>query len=155
DIGCGWGPIVQAARDRGARAVGLTLSTKQAEACRRNGLEVHVLDWKDLTPDTFGQFDGIACIGAFEHFCSREEYEAGRQDEIYGRFFQLCHDLLPPGGRLYLQTMLWGPRFRGAEGVEVSAPRGSDERVLAVLGRFYPGSWLPRDADHVVDVARE
>ena len=30
-------------------------------------------------------FDAVASLGAFEHFCSPEEYRAGRQEEIYAR----------------------------------------------------------------------
>ena len=41
-IGCGWGPMLEAAEERRGQGVGLTLSTKQAEACRHNGLEAHV-----------------------------------------------------------------------------------------------------------------
>ena len=42
DIGCGWGPMLKAAEERRGQGVGLPLSTKQAEACRHNGLEAHV-----------------------------------------------------------------------------------------------------------------
>src|SRR5215212_10118816 len=42
DIGCRWGPMLKAAEERRGHGVGLTLSTKQAEACRHNGLEAHV-----------------------------------------------------------------------------------------------------------------
>jgi cyclopropane-fatty-acyl-phospholipid synthase len=34
EIGCGWGPMLKAAEERRGHGVGLTLSTKQAEACR-------------------------------------------------------------------------------------------------------------------------
>jgi hypothetical protein len=33
--------------------------------------------------DTFGRFDAVASLGAFEHFCSVEDYRAGRQERIY------------------------------------------------------------------------
>jgi hypothetical protein len=32
------------------------------------------------TRETFGRFDAVASLGAFEHFCSPEEYRAGRQE---------------------------------------------------------------------------
>ncbi len=73
DIGCGWGPILKAVKAKGGHAIGLTLSTKQAEVCKRDGLEVYVKDGKDVSIDTFGMFDGILSVGAFEHFCSVEE----------------------------------------------------------------------------------
>ena len=46
DIGCGWGPMLRALQQQGATGLGITLSTKQAEACWRNGLDARVSDWK-------------------------------------------------------------------------------------------------------------
>src|SRR5580692_12746262 len=39
DLGCGWGPLLNDIRRRGATGVGVTLSRAQAASCRRNGLE--------------------------------------------------------------------------------------------------------------------
>src|SRR5262245_19907947 len=33
DIGCGWGPLLNVIRERGAKGIGITLSTRQMEAC--------------------------------------------------------------------------------------------------------------------------
>jgi cyclopropane-fatty-acyl-phospholipid synthase len=143
DVGCGWGPVLQAAERRGLRAVGITLSSKQAKACRRLGGDVHVRDWRDLDASTFGAFEGVVSVGAFEHFCSEAAYLRGEQEEIYGRFFELCGGLLAKGCRLYLQTMLWGKQMPPYERIALDAPRGSSEYILAVLRRFYPGSFPP------------
>ena len=35
DLGCGWGPLLDAIRRRGAVGVGVTLSSAQHAACRR------------------------------------------------------------------------------------------------------------------------
>jgi len=153
DIGCGWGPVLKAAEQRGGRGIGLTLSTKQAESCRRNGFEVHLKDWRDIDVDTFGIFDGITSIGSFEHFCSVEEYRSGNQDDVYQRFFQLCHKLLTDGGRLYLQTMIWGRNAPPIERISLHANKGSNEYILALLGYFYPGSWLPNSKDSIIHIA--
>lgn len=153
DVGCGWGPILRAVADRGARGIGLTLSTKQAVACQRNGLEVYIKDWRQVSPETFGTFDGIVSIGSFEHFCSEEEFLAGKQDEVYDRFMKLCYRLLPPGGRLYLQTMIWGGNAPRAQDISLKAPKGSNEYVVALLQMFYPGSWLPSGEDQVMRCA--
>ena len=153
DIGSGWGPMLQAVEERGGHAIGLTLSTKQVEACQRKGLEVYLQDWKDITVDTFGTFDGIVCVGAFEHFCSVEEYLVGKQDHIYERFFQLCHELLPEGGRLYLQTMMLGKNAPEYASLSLEAEKGSNEYIGAVLGKFFPGSWLPFGEEHILRVA--
>ena len=153
DVGCGWGPMLNAARQRGAQGVGITLSSKQAEACRRNGLEVYVRDWRELSSETFGAFDGVVSIGSFEHFCSEEEFAAGKQQEVYRNFMKLCGELLPAGGRLYLQTMLWGRNAPPPQAISLKAKKGSNEYVVAVLKKFYPGSWLPSSLDQIVSCA--
>src|SRR4051795_2867320 len=87
DLGCGWGPLLNYIRSRGATGVGVTLSSAQAEACRRNGLDARIDDARDVERDGYGEFDAIASLGAFEHFCSPDEYRAGRQEAIYGGLF--------------------------------------------------------------------
>jgi cyclopropane-fatty-acyl-phospholipid synthase len=153
DVGCGWGPLLAAIRERGAHGVGITLSTRQWQACRRGGLDAHLMDWRDVTPDTFGGFDAVAGVGCMEHFCTPEDYEAGRQDEVYRRFFAWCHALLPPGGRLYVQSMVWGPGYPGYARISLDAPKGSKAWLTAMLGEFYPGSFGAFGADHYVRCA--
>jgi hypothetical protein len=35
---------------------------------------VHLVDSRHDTRDSFGSFDGVACVGGFEHFCSPDDY---------------------------------------------------------------------------------
>jgi cyclopropane-fatty-acyl-phospholipid synthase len=144
DLGCGWGGMLAYLRGRGIRGVGVTLSTGQLRACRYNGLEVHLLDARALTLETFGCFDGVVSLGAFEHFCSTEQYRAGEQDRIYSDFFRSVAALIPPGGRFFLQTMVFGKNMIPFEEVDVRAPRLSNAHVLGLLGKTFPGSWLPQ-----------
>src|SRR3954462_7149370 len=64
DLGCGWGPLLAYARERGADGVGVTLSSAQAAACRSNGLDVHIEDARKVSEETFGPFDAVASLGA-------------------------------------------------------------------------------------------
>jgi len=154
DLGCGWGPLISyISRETGAACIGLTLSSGQAQACRSNGLEVHIKDCRDVRPDDFGTFDAAVSLGAFEHFCSIEDYLAGRQEQVYGRFFQRVHDLLPPGGRFYLQTMVFGKNMIAYEDIDINARKDSPARILALLTRQFPGSWLPYGSQMVVNCA--
>jgi len=143
DMGCGWGPMLRFLRDVGAKGIGVTLSQGQADACRRAGLDVAIHDCRTITAGTFGTFDAVVSLGAFEHFCSMEEWRAGKQDEIYKSFFRTVADLLPTGGRLYLQTMVFGKNMVDADQIDIRAPRDSNGHILAVMGRQFPGSWLP------------
>ena len=122
DLGCGWGPLLAFARSRGGTGVGVTLSSAQAAACRRHGLDVHLQDAREVTRDSFGPFDAVASLGAFEHFCSPEEQRAGRQEEVYRGLFARIASLLPAGGRLYLQTMVFGPNMIPLDRIDIDAP---------------------------------
>jgi len=153
DLGCGWGPLLDFMRSRGADGVGVTLSSAQAAACRRHGLEVHLEDARLVTPDSFGLFDAVASLGAFEHFCSPEEHRAGRQDEVYGDLFAHVASLLPEGGRVYLQTMAFGRRMIPLDEIDIRAPRHSDAWYLALMGRQFPGSLLPFGEEQIVRAA--
>jgi cyclopropane-fatty-acyl-phospholipid synthase len=153
DLGCGWGPLLNFIRDRGATGLGVTLSRAQYAACRRHGLDVHLFDARELEHGSFGGFDAVACLGAFEHFCSVEDYRAGRQELIYGDIFARIASVLPEGGRLYLQTMVFGRNMIPLDQVDIDAPRDSDAWYLALMERQFPGSWLPLDRDQLVRCA--
>jgi cyclopropane-fatty-acyl-phospholipid synthase len=153
DLGCGWGPLLNDIRARGATGVGVTLSKAQEASCRRNGLDVHLRDARQVTADTFGPFDAVASLGAFEHFCSLEDYRAGRQEQIYTSLFENIAGALPAGGRLYLQTMVIGPKAIAVDDVSIDAPRGSDAWYLALMQKQFPGSFLPFGQEQVIRAA--
>ncbi len=96
DVGCGWGGMVlHAAREYGVRALGVTLSRRQAEwaqkAIAEAGLselaEVRHLDYRDV-PET--GFDAISSIGLTEHIGLAQ----------LPSYFRFLYDRLRPGGRL-------------------------------------------------------
>jgi cyclopropane-fatty-acyl-phospholipid synthase len=153
DLGCGWGPLLNFIRARGGSGVGVTLSSAQQAACRRHGLDVHLYDAREISRESFGSFDAVASLGAFEHFCSPEQYRAGRQEDTYREIFGRVADVLPAEGRLYLQTMVFGQNMIPLEKVSIDGPRESDAWYLALLGRQFPGSWLPSSHDQVVRCA--
>jgi cyclopropane-fatty-acyl-phospholipid synthase len=153
DLGCGWGPLLDFIRGREAVGVGVTLSRAQEAACRRHGLDVHLYDARQLDRESFGRFDAVASLGAFEHFCSVDEYRAGAQEEIYRTIFERVASVLPERGRFYLQTMIFGRNMIPLDEVDVRAPRDSDAFVLALMERQFPGSWLPFGEEQVVRCA--
>ncbi len=153
DLGCGWGPLLHYIEERGASGLGVTLSKAQYAACRRHGLDVHLYDARRLERETFGGFDAVASLGAFEHFCSPADYRAGRQEDVYRGIFERIAGVMAPGGRFYLQTMVFGRRMIPPEQADIRAPRGSDAFVLALMERQFPGSWLPFGPEQVVRCA--
>ncbi|HEY1778400.1 MAG TPA: class I SAM-dependent methyltransferase [Solirubrobacteraceae bacterium] len=153
DLGCGWGALLNFARGRGAEGVGVALSSAQVDSCRRHGLDVHLKDARTVDRDSFGGFDAVASLGAWEHFCSPDEYRAGRQEEIYGSLFANAAAVLPSQGRFYLQTMVFGRRMISLDEVGPDAPRDSDAFILYLLGCQFPGSFLPWGLDQLVRCA--
>jgi cyclopropane-fatty-acyl-phospholipid synthase len=100
DIGCGWGAAAaRAVETYGASAVGLTLSRNQHRYARgrmKPGLDlIYRLEGWETYSDPC---DRIVSFGAFEHFTSPK----------YPSFFTRCRELLPPDGRLLLQTITVG-----------------------------------------------
>jgi cyclopropane-fatty-acyl-phospholipid synthase len=155
DMACGWGPFSRyITRERGATSIGLTLSEGQAEACQKNGLNVLVQDCRYVKPQDFGMFDAITCIGGLEHFCSVEEWKAGKQEKIYQDFFRTLNDLLPAGGRFYMQTMTFSKNMIDYEDFDIHADKNSAAYVLALMAKEFPGSWLPYGPEMVIECAR-
>jgi cyclopropane-fatty-acyl-phospholipid synthase len=153
DLGCGWGPLLAFARERGGTGTGVTLSSAQLQACRRHGLDVRLLDAREVDRDTFGPVDAVASLGAFEHFCSPDDHAAGRQEEIYGALFANIAGMLPPGGRLYLQTMTFGPNAGDPVDGDIEAPPDSDAYYLGLMAHQFPGSFLPFGKEQIVRTA--
>jgi cyclopropane-fatty-acyl-phospholipid synthase len=150
DLGCGWGPLLRFIRERSATGVGVTLSSAQEQACRRNGLDVHLRDARQVTREDFGGFDAVASLGAFEHFCSRADHLAGKQDQIYGDLFATIAELLPERGRCFIQTMVYGRNMVPLEEATLDAPRDSDAWYVALMEAQFPGSFLPYGSEQVV-----
>ncbi|MFE0683099.1 class I SAM-dependent methyltransferase [Streptomyces sp. NPDC058961] len=96
DVGCGWGSMaIHAAREYGARVVGITLSREQAAYARKriaeegltDRIEIRVQDYRDIKD---GPFDAISSIGMAEHVGSVR----------YAEYADILHGLLKDGGRL-------------------------------------------------------
>ncbi len=96
DVGCGWGTfVIHAAREYGARAVGVTLSQAQADFARKRvaeeGLsdlvEIRVQDYRDVRD---GPYDAISSIGMAEHV----------GQSMLPTYAKALYDLLKPEGRL-------------------------------------------------------
>ena len=151
DMACGWGPFSNyITKERNAVSIGLTLSQGQVDACRKNGLNVYNKDCRSVKPEDFGMFDAITCIGGLEHFCSVEEWKEGKQEMIYRNFFQTLNNLLPAGGRFYMQTMVFSKNMIDFEKFDINAEKGSAPHVLALMVKQFPGSWLPYGPEMVI-----
>lgn len=154
DMGCGWGPFINYVNNYvGAETTGLTLSEGQARACRKNGLNVHVKDCRNIKPSDFGIFDSVVSVGAFEHFCSINEYKAGKQEEIYLNFFKSVYHLLSKGGRFFLQTMTFSKNMIDFDEIDINADKNTDSYIIASLIKEFPGSWPPSGLEMILSTS--
>jgi cyclopropane-fatty-acyl-phospholipid synthase len=151
DIGCGYGRILEAAAARGAEAIGITISPPQVANCRQRGLHIELCNYREIfngeqRADWEHVFDGIIANGSLEHFVQCEDAAAGHADDIYTEFFDVCHRLLKPGGKL-ATTAIHSRRVGQVNGGDLLDgpdrwPKGSVNYHAANLHRSF-GGWLP------------
>ena len=111
EIGCGWGGFAEyAAKSRGVKVMGITLSNAQLEfakqrisAAQLNHLvDLQLIDYRDVT----GQFDYVVSIEMFEAVGER----------YWATYFKSVHDRLKPKGRAVIQSITIDeevfPRYR-------------------------------------------
>lgn len=100
EVGCGWGGFAEyAAKTRGARVTGLTISQKQFEFARarisnaglNDRVDIVMRDYRDET----GRYDGVASIEMFE--AVGEKY--------WPIYFDMLRNRLRPGGKAALQII--------------------------------------------------
>lgn len=94
DVGCGLGTLLETARERGIAGVGITISKDQVRRCKSKGLDVHLINYKNIPEEWNGMFDGIIANGSLEHFCQPEDAMNGEQDKIYKNMFIIFSNLL-------------------------------------------------------------
>ncbi len=100
EIGSGWGGFAEyAAKTRGAKVTGVTISDAQYEFARKRIFEAglaervdfRLMDYRDID----GRYDGVASIEMFEAVGER----------YWPVYFQKIHDVLAPGKRAALQII--------------------------------------------------
>ena len=162
EIGCGWGGFAEyAARERGLRVTGLTISEEQLKDARERiekaGLsgqvELKMQDYRDET----GRYDGIASIEMFEavgekywpvYFnkvreCLNPEARAvlqiitiqEKRFEAYRRGVDFIQKYIFPGGMLPSKTALQAEIVKA--GMTVEAMRAFGESYSQTLRRWH------------------
>ena len=109
DIGCGWGTLAEALSKRGCSVLGISLSRRQIEHCRRHvpGAKFEYLDYRHLEEE--GTFDRVISVGMLEHVGC----------EFIPTYMESVARLLRPGGRAVLHTMVEGDQIQIGPGVHI------------------------------------
>jgi len=156
DAGCGTGEHTILAARRGARALGIDISTLAIETARRKAADREVdasfRVFDALRVETLGEvFDTVVDCGLFHAF----------DDAARARYVAALHAVLRPGGHFHLicfsdrQPGDWGPR-RINEG-ELRAALAADWRIDSLArDRFEinPGLGTPTADAWLADVVR-
>jgi cyclopropane-fatty-acyl-phospholipid synthase len=148
DVGCGNGRLLEEVRRRGGDGVGVTISPEQVAHCRGRGLDVRLLNYRDLGEEWTGRFDAVVANGPVEHFVQAADARAGRADAIYADMFALFHRVIDPRspGRRVVNTTIHFSRVHVPPEVALRSPWShrwfSDEFHYALLvhgfGGYYP-----------------
>jgi len=158
EIGPGWGPFSDYCIARGVDVTSVCPGEAQYNYLKKSGHNVHRSVWQEFSPDN-GPFDAIVSMGSPEHFVSPSDYINGNQDKIYESFFDYCHGLLKPGGRLGGQFMTFNGKECDPLKLQVDKEGTDDETQknyhIGLLLYRYPDAWLPRDAKHFISCAKK
>jgi cyclopropane-fatty-acyl-phospholipid synthase len=147
EVGCGNGRLLEEVRRRGATGVGITISPDQLAFCRDRGLDVRLLDYKNMGDEWTHQFDAVVANGSIEHFVHPREAAKGRTDEIFRQMFDIFHRAIDPASpnRRLINTTIHFVRPPDPAHLLASPwrhRRGSDDWHWAWLersfGGFYP-----------------
>ncbi len=148
DIGCGWGACVEylvSARNV-KRAVGVTLSTAQAEEVNRRKLPgVECVGADFMKWETKERFDALISICMIDHLCSPEEARQGKAVDIYRAYFKKCWELTRPGSQFGFQAILRNrtPKMRPWGALAADTKKDLEDYYFCTKDIF-PGGLNPR-----------
>ena len=96
DVGCGNGTLLDEVARRGGVGIGITISPEQVDLCRKRGLDVRLLNYKDIGEQWNGSFDAIVANGPMEHFVQPIEAVENRRTRFTPSFLRIVHRLIHP-----------------------------------------------------------
>jgi 2-polyprenyl-6-hydroxyphenyl methylase/3-demethylubiquinone-9 3-methyltransferase len=126
DVGCGGGILAESMATRGARVLGIDLSTKPLRVAELHAVESGVrLDYREVSAEALAQeqpaeFDVVTCMEMLEHVPDPAQTMAA------------CARLVRPGGWVFASTLNRNPKsflfaIVGAEYVLGLLPRGTHD----------------------------
>ena len=127
DVGCGGGILAEAMAGRGARVLGIDLSTKPLKVAQlhaletgQTGLDYREVSAEDLAAEQPGAFDVVTCMEMLEHVPEPASV------------VQACAALVRPGGQVFFSTLNRNAKafllaIVGAEHVLKLLPKGTHE----------------------------
>ena len=100
EIGCGWGSFaIHAARERGCRVTGVTISREQHDLARARVADAGLSDRVEIVYRDYRELEG-----SFSKIVSIEMFEAIGESQ-FDTYFRTLDRLLAPGGRACVQSI--------------------------------------------------
>ena len=131
DMGCGWGALmVHAAQNYGVEAMGLTVSSEQAEVARQRIVQAGVADRCRVEVEDFFTrlepegFDRVTSIGAAEHV----------PESRFAEYFRLAFASLRPGGQFLHHAISHTPSAPARPGRSFNHRYVFPDHFLASIG---------------------
>jgi predicted unusual protein kinase regulating ubiquinone biosynthesis (AarF/ABC1/UbiB family) len=160
DVGCGRGRLLMEARKRGARAVGITISSVEHDLCSSHGMECVLSSWEDFDRcnANFPRADAISAVEMFNHLGTLPESRDGLVALRLNRFFDWTRDHLHPDGRVFVQSLVVGEdllhderlreQFNRIDGIMPFAGFSTAEQIInSALRRFRVVSMVDHSED--------
>ena len=155
DLGCGWGPLLDFIRSAGRSGVGVTLSSAQAAACRRHGLDVHLDDARELDRETLRPVRRRGEPRRLRALLLAGGVPSRAPGGDLPRPLRADRERAARRRALYLQTMVFGRNMIPDRRRSTSTPRATPTPGTSrCMGRQFPGSWLPFGQEQIVRTRR-
>ena len=147
EVGCGNGHLLEEIRKRGANGIGITISPEEVAFCKQRGLDVRLLNYRDIDDEWTHQFDAVIANGSVEHFVQAKEASQNLDDAIYRNFFETCRRVINPKSSIkkMMNTTIFfvrKPDPRNLLKSPFAFSWGSDNFHWSMLNKSFAG-WYP------------
>ncbi len=147
DIGCGYGRILETANRFGAKkTIGITISPQQAVRCRKKGLDVRLMNYRNIPQEWNNNFSAVIANGSVEHFVQVKDANEERTDRIYEEMFNIVHRILKKNGRFVTTVIHDNTGLNPTDLMKgsVAYNRGSTNFHFARILKEDLGGWYPK-----------
>jgi|688.fasta_scaffold175223_1 cyclopropane fatty-acyl-phospholipid synthase-like methyltransferase len=120
DLGCGNGSLGKYAKCLGINVIGLTLSNKQAEECKKNGLNTIVWDYTVYNRELYNKFDHVILLGSTEHIYSGSPFLDKtyiiKKNKFTNLFIMLKKYIKNPEGKIFYSGLHINNKYKNSLG---------------------------------------
>jgi SAM-dependent methyltransferase len=105
DMGCGNGDFIKYCNSLGIQASGLSISSEQVSALKKQGLDVYLGSFRNLHPQFIGKYDIVTFWGSLEHITQSYPYSKSgekKAEEVIKKTMSHVKEYYKPDSRYKL-----------------------------------------------------